>query len=174
MHVFISPRVYTCLASLTPGIWSGIPRRWCAYISLLSVYIYMRALHRVKRCLGADKRNPHRHGGAFIKGSMASVPPRSPLWVAQQAWPIYLYQGQGGGSGRRREDRSGGGEAAWAGPVTHARGDGWGKPQGDSAQSQTGWPPRHLCMRQILSSQTLCVLARLCMCVCKESLWVCM
>lgn len=43
--------------------------------------------------------------------------------------------------GRQREegeDRSGGrGEAAWVGPVTHARGDGWGKPQGDSAQSQT-------------------------------------
>lgn len=76
--MFISPRVYTCVASLTPGIWSGIPRRWCAYISLLSVYIYMRALHRVKRCLGADKRNPHRHGGAFIKGSMASVPPPQP------------------------------------------------------------------------------------------------
>lgn len=31
---------------------------------------------------------------------MASVPPHRPLWVAQQAWPIYLYQGQGGGSGR--------------------------------------------------------------------------
>lgn len=66
-----------------------------------------------------------------------------------------------GGGGQEQ-----GGEAAWAGPVTHARGNGWSKPQGDSAQSQTGWPPHHLCMRQILGLQTMCKCVCVSVCVC--------
>lgn len=93
----------------------------------------------MKWCLGADRRNPERHGGAFIKGSMASVTPPQPPQGSTAGMTHLFIPGPGGGSGRKGEDRSGGrGEGAWAGPVTHARGDGWGKPQGDSAQSQTG------------------------------------
>ena len=168
--MFISPRVYTWAASLTPGIWSEIPRRSCAYISLLSVYNYMCALLRVKWCLGADRRNPHRHGGAFIKGSMASVAPRSPLWVAQQAWPIYLYQGQGGGSGRRGRTGVGeGGEERLHGQVLLHM------PGGMAGASHRGIL---LKVRQAdlpVTSAWGRYWARkpcVCVCVCEESLWV--
>lgn len=65
----------------------------------------MCALVQVKWCLGRYRRNPDRNCGAFIKGRMASVPPYSPLWVAQQPWPIYLYQGQGGGKGGQEQGK---------------------------------------------------------------------
>lgn len=74
VYVLISPYVYTCVASVISGMWSG---RLVACISYLSVYIYMSALLQVKWCLGADRKNSDRHGGAFIKGSMASVLPHT-------------------------------------------------------------------------------------------------
>lgn len=117
---------------------------------------------------GADSRNPDRHGAAYIKGNMGSFPPDSPLSTAHQAWPIYLYQARGrqqeGWWGYSRGER---GEAAWAGPVTHARGDGWGKPRGDSAQSDrlTSPSPLHeadieLANHRPVCLSTLCLSAR--------------
>lgn len=80
------------------------------WVQVLCDMCYIWVLLKVKWCLGADRRNPDRHGGAFIKGSMAPAPPQPPQ--GSTAWPIYLYQGQreaagggGGGTGVREEER---------------------------------------------------------------------
>lgn len=85
----------------------------------------------MKWCLGADRRNPDRHGGAFI-------PPAAPSGSHSRHDPsIYTRARGGGGGGRQREE---GEEERLHGQVLlhMPGGDGWGKPQGDSAQSQTG------------------------------------
>lgn len=60
--------------------------------------MYMCAQLVMKRCLGADGRNPDRHGRALIQASIvASVTPRShlPPQGSTAGMTIYLYQGPG-------------------------------------------------------------------------------
>lgn len=71
----------------------------------------------MKWWLGADRRNPDRHGGAFIKGSMASVTPPPPLLqppLGSTAGMTHLFIP---GPGGRRRQEGGGQEWSWSGGV---------------------------------------------------------
>lgn len=84
IHAHSSSCLYMCGALYIRDVVRNTQTFVCMYPSVC-LHDYMCAQLQVKSCLGADRRNPDRHGGAFIKGSMASVPPHRPLRVAQQA-----------------------------------------------------------------------------------------
>lgn len=52
----------------------GVVRSTSRWVFLSCLYTYTCALVHVKWCLAADRRNPDRHGEAFIKRSLASAP----------------------------------------------------------------------------------------------------
>lgn len=78
--------------------------------SLVGIHLHVCHSISVEISVSADSRNPDRHGGAFIKRSMAAVPPTPTHPQGSTAAMTHLFiPGPRGRQQEEGEDRSGGG-----------------------------------------------------------------